>query len=269
MEINGKVVLITGASSGIGAAAARRLAKDGACLALAARRKPILDQLAGEIEAAGGQALAIPADVTDRESIRRMVACTLERYGCLDVLINNAGLGFEDDLIDVDPDELRQQVNVNLVGVMECAQAALEPMLAQKSGTIVNVASMLGLFALPGTSVYSATKFGVMGFSEALRREVRREGVHVTAICPGFVATAFSPEILQIQERGLLTKVFLSTIRAETVADRIARAIRRPRAVVRMPLSMSVLVELGRIFAPIADRVVEGALSSPRRGIGI
>src|ERR1700690_4523644 len=109
-----------------------------------------------------------------------MVNGTIAKYGRLDVLVNNAGLGFSADVKDIDPARLRQQVAVNLVALIECSQAALDPMLSQGSGHIINVASLAGVVGAPGSSVYSATKFGVIGFSDALRREVRKQGVLVT-----------------------------------------------------------------------------------------
>ena len=167
MEIKNKVVLITGASSGIGAGTARRLAKEGARVVLVARRKDLLDTLAAEISSQGGQALAIQVDVTNHDDIQAMVDETLAKFGRIDVLVNNAGLGFSADVKDIEPDRLRLQVAVNLVGVIDCAQAVLKPMLTQGSGHIINVSSLAGVVAAPGSSVYSATKFGVVAFSDS------------------------------------------------------------------------------------------------------
>ena len=253
MEIKNKVVLITGASSGIGAVAARRLAKEGAKVVLAARRIGLLDGLAQEITAQGGQALALQVDVTDNHAIREMVNETVAKYGRLDVLVNNAGLGFSADVKDIDPARLRLQVSVNLVALIECAQAALEPMAAQGSGHIINVASLAGLVGAPGSSVYSATKFGVIGFSDSLRREVRKQGVRVTTFCPGFVATDFSPRLKKISMGAPDAPYLPGVMSVDYVAGVIAGIIRHPRRLVLVPFGFSTLVQLARAFPGLVD----------------
>jgi len=125
----GKVVIITGASSGIGAATARRLARDGMRLTLAARREDRLKQVSADVEASGGQALAIQTDVRNREDIHRMAQATLDRWGRIDVLFNNAGLGHDDVLEKINPDDIRDEIHINLTAVIECAQAVLPVML--------------------------------------------------------------------------------------------------------------------------------------------
>jgi len=253
MEIRNKVVLITGASSGIGAGVARRLAKEGAKVVLTARRKELLDSLAQEITAQGGQALALQVDVTDNHAIKEMVNETVAKYGRLDVLVNNAGLGFSSDVKDIDPARLRLQVAVNLVALIECAQAALRPMVAQGSGLIINVASLAGLVGAPGSSVYSATKFGVIGFSDSLRREVHKQGVRVTTFCPGFVATDFSPRLKKISMGAPDAPYLPGVMSVEYVAGVIAGIIRRPRRLVLVPFAFSTLVQLARAFPGIVD----------------
>lgn len=253
MEIRNKVVLITGASSGIGAGTARRLAKEGAKVALAARRKQLLDSLAAEITAQGGTALALQIDITDSLAIQDMVNATVAKYGRLDVLINNAGLGFSADVKDIDPGKLRMQVAVNLVGVIECAQAALKPMLSQGSGHIINVSSLAGLVAAPGSSVYSATKFGVIAFSDSLRREVHKHGVRVTTFCPGFVATDFSPRLKKISARAPDAAHLPGVMSVDYVASVIADIIRHPRRAVLVPFGFSTVVKFGRAFPGIVD----------------
>jgi short-subunit dehydrogenase len=253
MEIRNKVVLITGASSGIGAGAARRLAKEGARLALAARRLNLLEGLAAEINAGGGQALPIQADVTDTEAIRKMVEETVTKYGRLDVLVNNAGLGASADVKDIDPTLLRLQVAVNLVGLIECAQAALKPMLAQGSGLIINVASLAGFVGTPGSSVYAATKFGVIGFSDSLRREVHKRGILVTTFCPGFVATDFSPRLKKISMGAPDAARLPGVMSVDYVADVVAGIIRRPRRLVAVPFGFSTLVRFAQAFPGVVD----------------
>ena len=253
----GKVVIVTGASSGIGEATARRLARDGMRVTLAARRQDELERVAGEIEAGGGQTLIAPTDVRDRAAIRRMVQATLDRWGRVDVLINNAGLGYSARVVDLDPEQLRDQVDVNLVAVIECAQAVLPAMMQKKSGHIINVASIAGLVGLPGSSVYSATKFGVVGFSDALRREVRKYGIQVTALCPGFVGTNFSSWHRQVLERQMKGERVLGFMRAEYVADRIADDIvRHPRHRAIIPPGWGMLVGVAQAFPWLTDPVL-------------
>ena len=251
-----QVAIITGASSGIGQATARRLARDGMCMTLAARRPAELERVAREVQSAGGQALVAPTDVRDRAAIHRMVQATLERWGRIDVLVNNAGVAYSKRVANLEPELLREQVAVNLVAVIECAQAVLSAMLQQKSGHIINIASIAGLVGLPGSGTYNATKFGVVGFTEALRREVRTSGIRVTAFCPGFVATGFSPRLKKITEGQPSAPRLPGVMKPEYVADRIAEVIRHPRARVIIPPGWGLLVAFANTFPWFTDRVI-------------
>ncbi len=255
-NVPGKVAIVTGASSGIGQATARRLASDGMRVTLAARRAEPLSLAVSEIEAAGGQALAVPTDVTDRAAVQRMVEATLERWGRVDILVNNAGLGPSSAVADVDAEQLREQVNVNLVAVMECAQAVLPAMMRQSSGHIINVASIAGIIGLPGSSVYSATKAGVIAFSDALRREVGKQGIRVTALCPGFVATNFSPRLRKIAEGRSDARRVPGVMTPEYVAGRIAGLIAHPRRRLIIPPGWWMMVALARGLPWLTDLVL-------------
>jgi short-subunit dehydrogenase len=223
------VVIITGASSGLGAAAARRLGQEKMRLVLAARREAELVQVAAEVEQAGGQALVLPTDVRDRGALHEMVRTATAAWGRVDVLFNNAGLGVDAGVMEIDPDSLRAQVAVNIVGVVECAQAVLPLMLQQKQGHIINVSSIAGLISLPGWSAYTATKYAICGFSEALRRELRRTGVTVTEFCPYWVETGLSP-ILQPPLPGeQRIRPLIPLLRTEQVAERLVQLILHPR----------------------------------------
>jgi 3-oxoacyl-[acyl-carrier protein] reductase len=248
-----RVAIVTGASSGIGEATALRLARDGWRVSLAARRADALDRVAGQITTGGGAALPVPTDVRDRAAIGRMLDATLERWGRVDLLVNNAGLSYDTILTRMDPDLLRDEVSTNLVAVIECARAVLPAMIAQRSGHIINVASLAGLVGLPTGSVYSATKFGVVGFSEALGREARRKGVHVTALCPGFVATPFSPDLQAIAEGRKPDRPHPGTMPVGYVADRIAWLARHPRRLDIIPRSWRMLVIIARVLPGLAD----------------
>jgi len=252
----GKVVIVTGASSGIGEATARRLARDRMRVTLAARRQDELERVAREIEAGRGQALVAPTDVRDRAAVHRMVQATLDKWGRVDVLINNAGLGYSARVVDLDLDQLRTQVDVNLVAVIECAQAVLPAMMQCKSGHIINVASIAGLVGLPGSSVYSATKSAVISFSDALRREVRASGIEVTALCPGFVATTFSPRLKKIAEGRPDAQRLPGVMQADYVADRIAGLIRHPRRRLIIPAGWGLLAAAAQAFPWLTDFVL-------------
>ena len=250
----GKVVIVTGASSGIGESTARRLGRDSMRVVLAARREDALKRIAREMAAAGAEALVVPTDVRDRAAIGRLVQATLEHWGRVDVLVNNAGLGYSRRVADLDPLQLREQVDVNLVAVIECAQAVLPAMFRQGSGHIINVASIAGLIGLPNSGVYCATKFAVVGFSDALRREVRSRGIRVTAFCPGFVATNFSPRLLAVLASQRRMPGVMS---ADYVAGRIAHLIRRPRRLDIIPPGWGALAALGQSLPWLADLVFQ------------
>jgi len=252
----GKVAIITGASSGIGAATARRLARGGMRLTLAARRQDRLKQVAADVEALGGEALIVPTDVREHADIQRMVQATLDQWGRIDALLNNAGLGHDRPLLEIQPDKIRDEVHVNLIAVIECARAVLPVMLRQKSGHIINVASMAGLIATPGGTVYSATKFGVNGFSDALRRELRGSGIQVSAFCPGYTPSEISPNLKAIAEGQPDAPRVPGLMPITYVADQIARLIRHPRRRVIIPPSWKFLVVVAFLFPGIADALV-------------
>jgi len=259
--INGKVVIITGASSGIGAAVARRLARDGTRLTLAARRLERLEQVAAEVDALGGEALIVQTDVRNRDELQHMVKNTLDRWGHIDVLLNNAGIGHDKPLIRLKSEKIRNEIHINLIAVIECAQMVLPIMLHQKSGHIINVASIAGLIATPGGTVYSASKYGVNGFSDALRRELRGSGIYVSAFCPGYTPTEISPELKSIAEEQLGAPRPPGLMPVIYVAEQIARLIRHPRRRVIIPPSWNLLVIAAFLFPGIADGLIHRFLS--------
>jgi NADP-dependent 3-hydroxy acid dehydrogenase YdfG len=188
-QLDGKVAAITGASSGIGEATAFALAREGASVALAARRKDRIDDLARRIGEEGGHAVAVETDVTEEEQANAFIDCAKDELGGLDILVNNAGLMLLGPVAGAPTDQWRQMIDVNLLGLLYCTHAALPIMGSQGSGDIVNVASVAGRIASLGSGVYNMTKWGVVGFSEALRQECARAHVRVTAIEPGWVDT--------------------------------------------------------------------------------
>ena len=250
------VAIVTGASSGIGQAVARRLSGEGARVALVARREERLQELALEIQAAGGQALVAKADVRQRVDIEQMIDLTLDRWGQVDLLFNNAGVSYDRPLILMRPDQVQEEVQVNLLAVIECAQAALKPMLKQRSGHIVNMASIAGLIGLPTSTVYSATKFGVIGFSEALDREVRRYGVRVSAFCPFFVDTGFSPRLDSARGKRSVKRDIPGVLDLETVARSAAWLAAHPRRRYIIPPALNLIVWAARTFPSGADWIL-------------
>jgi len=188
-SLEGKVVAITGASSGIGEATALAAVEAGGIVSLAARRGDRIDALAKRINDGGGRAIALKTDVADESSARAFVQQTYEQLGSLDVLVNNAGVMLLGPVAGADVNEWRQMIDVNILGLLYCTHAVLPVMGEQGGGHIVNVSSVAGRKATMGGAVYNFTKFGVTGFSEALRQEALHAKVRVTVIEPGFVDT--------------------------------------------------------------------------------
>ena len=191
MKLKHSVVLITGASSGLGAATALRCALRKAKLVLAARSAQPLEDLALKVRAAGGEALVVPTDVTDGPQVRRMVALVNERFGPVDVLVNSAGYGIFAPIQQAKVDDLAGMVQVNLIGAARCIEAVLPQMLARRRGQIINVASAAGQAPLANLAFYGATKFALVGMSKNMRIDLAGSGVRVATICPGVVETPF------------------------------------------------------------------------------
>ncbi|MFJ5304401.1 SDR family NAD(P)-dependent oxidoreductase [Streptomyces sp. NPDC088350] len=236
-KLTGTVALVTGASSGIGAATARRLAEHGASVALVARREDRLDDLAAEIEKAGGTALAVGADITDPARAEAAVARTVEHFGRLDILVNNAGLMLLGPVVGADASDWERMIAVNVRGLLHITRAALPHLLdaaergPRRVADIVNISSIAGRVAWSGYGVYNLTKFGVNGFTESLRQEVTRRHVRVGVLEPGGVDTELGshnkPEI-----QGSMIDPFYETtevLAPEDIADGVAYMITRPR----------------------------------------
>jgi short-subunit dehydrogenase len=217
IELAGKVCVITGASSGIGEATALALAKRGATVVLAARREELLEELAEKIDANGGVATWVRTDVTRIEDLESLRDHTLKEHGRCDVLINNAGIPGGGGFAELSLDRIRQVTETNYLSVLLGTKIFLDT-LRRSRGHVVNVASIAGLFSLPGASVYSASKHAVVALSESLLSDTSLERVKVTAVCPGFVNT---PGFPHEKPPGFVT------ITAEEVAARIVKVIER------------------------------------------
>lgn len=196
-NIAGKVVVITGASSGLGEATARRLSASGAIVALGARRQERIHALAAELNHAGAKALAVATDVTRFDDVKRLVDQTVKTFGRVDAIINNAGLMPHSPLERVKIDDWNRTIDVNIKGVLYGIGAALPYMKEQESGHIINVSSVAGHKVRPGSAVYAATKSAVIMLSEGLRQEVKPYGIRTTVISPGAVATELPASVTE------------------------------------------------------------------------
>jgi NADP-dependent 3-hydroxy acid dehydrogenase YdfG len=231
-EITGKVIVITGASSGMGQAAARHLAAKGASVVLGARRADRLEALAAEIVEADGKATAVATDVTKRADVQTLVDTAVETYGRIDVLINNAGVMPLSPLERLKVDEWDQMIDVNLKGVLYGIAAALPHMKEQKAGHIINLSSVAGHKLFGGSAVYSATKFGVRAISEGLRQEVKPYNIRTTIISPGAVKTELLDHISEKDvQKANQDYVGEVGVPAETFARLVDFAITQPEDV--------------------------------------
>jgi len=218
-----RVALVTGASSGIGEATAFALAAAGARVAVAARRRDRLEAVANKIRADGGEALVVEADFGVEAQAQRAVHETEKAFGRLDILVNNAGVMYLEPVIEADLARWRRMVEINVLGLIAATQAALPGMRARGDGHIVNIASTAGRIATPTAAAYAATKFGVVGFSEALRKEIYRDRIRVSVIEPGVVETELREHIGHDATQKAIND-WASSMR-QLQSDDVARAI--------------------------------------------
>jgi NADP-dependent 3-hydroxy acid dehydrogenase YdfG len=228
-NIEGKVVVITGASSGLGEATARLLSTEGATVVLGARRGDRLQSLADELTRRGGKALAVATDVTDRDQVKRLVDRGVETFGRVDVMLNNAGLMPQSLLASLKVDEWDRMIDVNLKGVLYGIAAALPHMQRQRAGHIINVSSVAGHKVGPGSAVYAATKFAVRALSEGLRQEVKPYNIRTTVISPGVVASELPDTVTDPAVADRIHKLYQEiAIPADSFARVVAFAMNQP-----------------------------------------
>ena len=263
----GRVVLITGASSGIGAALAREFAREGADLVLAARRLPRLEELATELRSAGHRALAVPCDVTEDGPVERAVGQTLDAFGRLDVAVANAGFGVVGPVEQLSLDDYRRQFETNVYGVLRTARAVL-PALRRSRGTRVIVGSVAGHVPTAGVSAYAMSKAAVGALAAALRGEVRADGVAVVLVSPGFVDS----EIRQVDNRGTYHPGAPDpvprwlVVPAPKAARAIVRGVARRRREVVVTGHGKAVVWLARHFPGVLAFALERGAHRPRGG---
>ena len=250
--LRGKVAVVTGASSGIGEATARALSGRGAFVVLAARNVEKLALLERELSAAGGRVITVETDVSDARSVEAMVEKTVSKFGGLDVLVNNAGLGLSGRVAEVRAEDLRYVFGVNVVGVLNCIQAALPRM--GSGGHIINVSSVVGKRAIPKVGAYCATKSALNALTDALRVEVAEKGIGVTSVYPGTTRTAFRDNSRRTKDekRGWRPK----GVTPDVVAEKIARAAERGRRDVYVTWPDRLYVAAVTVFPALADRVL-------------
>ncbi len=229
-SIKDKIVIITGATSGIGEATARLLAKEGATTVLAGRRQNRLDKLRADIEQGGGQALAIKTDVDNFDSTHQLVDTVHQKYGRIDILFNNAGVMLLGPVLGADVTDWRRMIDTNLYGLIWCTHAVLPHMVKQQSGHIVQTSSVAGRTANAGGAVYNLTKWGVNGFTEALRQELVEHKIRTTLIEPGLVATELREHITHQESKERVNEWAESVrqLQAEDIAESVLYAVTQP-----------------------------------------
>jgi NADP-dependent 3-hydroxy acid dehydrogenase YdfG len=252
-KIVGKVVIVTGASAGIGEATARAFAMAGAKVVLAARRAERLERLAEEIRSAGGSALPVPTDLTDIGQIQNLVQTTLTAYGRIDVLANIAGWGRYDWLEELSSEDLRMQYEVNVIGLAELTRQVLPVMKAQRSGHILNMSSYASKIATPPLTVYASTKYAVEGLTDGLRRELIPWGIRVTRIHPsGVKGTEFNKKAKQ--DGGITFQSFpIGQITREKLSQEMVKLVEKPRRALFVSRLYDVPVVLNMFFPDLVD----------------
>jgi short-subunit dehydrogenase len=254
-SIAGSRMLITGASQGIGKALAEAAAARGAKVLVCARKIDLLQEVAQQIRAKGGVIEIVQADITSPEDRQKMVEAAEKAMGGLDILVNNAGIGATGHFADVGPERLRQMMEVNFFGLTETTRVFLPMLKKGNKPAIVNISSIAGKRGIPARSEYSASKFAVQGFSEALRAELAKDGVDVIVVSPGLTQTNFSENM--IEQKALVQLDHLRGMSADDVAYYILRAIEKGHHETCLTFKGKMLALVARFFPWIADIVVK------------
>jgi short-subunit dehydrogenase len=264
-DLKGQVAIVTGASSGIGRATAERFAAEGMRIVLGARRVERLAGVADGIQRMGGTARAMETDVTRPDQVGRLVEEAVTAFGRVDVLVNNAGLGYFGPVESTPASEARYLFDVNVMGTLYGIQAVVPVMRRQKRGHIINVASIVGKRATPGNGLYSATKFAQVALSESLRLEVRSAGIRVSIVCPVSTTTEFF-EVAGARSPMKFTAAG-PTFSPEQVAATIVQCVRRPRPEVMIYRPARFLVVLNALAPRLVDRILGAVWKKMRPGL--
>lgn len=265
ISLKDQVVLITGASSGFGKDAAYLFAAEGAKVVLAARRLDRLQKLADAIQEAGGEAFAVPVDIANRAEIDLMIHTVIEIYDQIDILFNNAGFGRLDWLDRLEPTrDIDTQIQVNLTGLIHVTRAVIPYMKIRRSGHIINMSSIAGWLAAPSYTIYAATKYGVRGFTTALRRELAPFDIKVSGIYPGPAHTEFGWGNRKHRRPKWLNLLFIP---AEVVSHRVLQLSKHPRRTVIIPWWFVLIAWGENHFPGIADFLIQKFYTDQSRGL--
>ena len=265
MDFKNKVVLITGASSGIGRESAIQFAKLGANIVLVARRKDKLVQVADELKKFNITTLICQCDVAKKDQVKEMSKIVLEKFDSVDILVNNAGFAIYGSVNDLSIDEIESQMETNYFGMIYCIKNFLPTMLDKKSGHIVNVASVAASFGLPGIASYCASKFAMLGFSEGLKHELKNSGVGITVVSPIMVRTNF----FEHPSFEKMPKFSPTSLSSKTVAKAILKAANSPRLEIIVPSVVRIAVWMKNTFPyfinPILGKAFKKQLDSMKK----
>ena len=253
-RLQGKIVVITGASSGIGAATARLCGAAGMRVVLGSRRTELLEQVAEEVRRAGGETLVCRTDVAAAADVERLIRAAEEHFGHIDILLANAGAGYSARMAEITEEQILRTVQTNLLGVIRLTRAALPMMIARRSGHVITVSSVAGGFVMPRAAVYAATKAGIHRFTEGLRREVREYGIHVSDVMPGIIDTPMTSYIRNLPKAPV-----------DDAARAMLSVMRRPRRCVVVPGWYRVVLALNRHFPALMDAAIARMPSQERR----
>ena len=245
MGLDGKVSIITGGGRGMGSAIALRFAKEGAKVAVASRTEGDLEKVISEVEAVGGEAIGIPTDVSNEKDVKNLVDRTVERFGRVDILVNNAGISGRVAVIDMSLEGWNRMLAVNLTGTFLCSKAVLPHMMGQKYGKIINISSVAGKRGLPLTTAYTASKFGVMGFTEALAKEVKDHNIVVEVLLPGAVVTPMTRDMPDEENERLGFPLKKTWLKPEDIAEACALLASLPNRVSIREIQVVPTTQLG------------------------
>ena len=265
MNYSGKIVVITGASSGIGEESAEEFAKRNANVVIVSRNKDRLDETAKKLSKYNCKILAFPCDVSQKDQVNQMSKVVLEKFGTVDILVNNAGFGIFSVLNNAKLEEIESQMSTNFLGMVYCVKAFLPKMLEQRSGHIVNVASVAASFGIPGMASYCASKFAMLGFSEALYQELKGTGVGVTVVSPIMVRTNF----FNHKSFSKMPRYSATSLSANTVAKAIVKASSSPRLEIVVPQFVRIAIWLKQTFPYMINPIVGNIFRKSARSSGL